>query len=512
MALREVLAKFGFEFDKAKLREVNSQVEQTEGLLKSAVGLLAGATLFHGIKSFVEDLEHTGSALKDLEEQTGLSAQNIQLFEYGAGLAGVKTEEWELATRKLAQSLGGAGEGAKQQNAAFAALGVHIKGADGQTRSLNEVLPDIVEGFGKIDDPSKKARLAVDLFGRSGVKLVGFLSEGKDGLDKLRQEFEELGGGFSEETIKAADAYGDNLLRLNVAATSLKSTLGNEILPVLSDIVRFIAKTIGKIREFAKGTELAKGTMIALGVAGVAGLTALLAPFAPIIAAVSALSLGLDDLINFLEGNDSLIGDALNKFLGEGGAEKVRTYLNDIGNEVANFFADLIKHPQKFFDDLAKMIDDQVNKIPLLGELNKFLGENPIVPTPGGGVMPVNKDVHPTRDLLEKIVQPTTPEQYAQLEKQVRGEVPPPPPSDDWFAKLANTLFGGGTAGIPAGFPATAPVPGQPVNQIDQQNRVNITVQHDTPEEISRAVEQGATNALGNERRAALAALDQVAR
>src|SRR6266496_4175466 len=108
MALREVLARFGFDFDKSKLDQVDKHVEKTKGHIEHAtheghglLGLFAGHFVFHALENFVEGIANTAVGLKHLSDQTGLTTDNIQLFEYGAGLAGIKTEEFELSVRKL---------------------------------------------------------------------------------------------------------------------------------------------------------------------------------------------------------------------------------------------------------------------------------------------------------------------------------------------------------------------------------------------------------------------------
>lgn len=556
MALREILAKFGFEFDKAKLREVNKEVEGTKDGIASVFKVLAAGAFIAGIKSFVGGIEHLGSSLNDLSEQTGLGTDNIQLFQYVAGTAGVEAEETSAAIRKLGVTLGNAAAGGADQAKAFTELGVKFSDAAGHARSLDDVFPDLIESFGKITDDGKASRLAVDLFGRSGVKLLGFLKQGKAGLEQFRGEFEALGGGMSAEAIKAADEYGDSLVGLDVAFTGLKSLIGAELFPILTDLVGYFTQGVAWLRHISKETELVKGGLIALGLAGVVALTALLAPFAPIIAAVATLTLFFDDLINFVEGNDSVIGAALNGLFGPDTAEKVRGNLNDFGKMIKDFFEDLIREPKKFFDELKKLYEDiqnfqnssgvadRVSKAVSGGKLDltdggiteAILGKGAreaiwgSQATPNGGVAQPS-----TAETMGKAADSFAEDPIAAIKKTF-GEIFAPSPTqelqktyyqnvpagqspsdgkpDEGILDALKFMFSVGSPTAQASIPITAAVPGAPgtapVNQLTQTVSNTFNLSADTPEAMRDAVVKGTTEGMGNERRNAQVSLESV--
>jgi hypothetical protein len=553
LALREILAKFGFEYDKPKLKEVDRGIQSTKDTLTGVLKTLAGVAFLNGVKNFIGGIEQLGSHLNDLSEQTGVSTDSIQLFQFITGQAGVEAEEASAAIRKLSVSLGKAAEGGGDQAAAFTELGIAFQDSSGGARKLDDVLPELFASFGAITDDGKAARLAVDLFGKSGVKMLGALKQGAPGFEAFRAEFEALGGGLSAEAIAAADEYGDSLFKLNFAFTGIKSVIGAEVFPMLTGLIGHFTTAVGWVRKMAKGTEMAKGLMIALGITGVAAIVALLAPFAPVIAAISVLTLLFDDLINFIEGNDSVIGAALNGIFGEGTAGKVRAGLQDIGKAVSEFFTDLLKHPIKFKEDLELLFKGLSN------DVRKFLGmsvedsgialpdsqkrENAArrqtesedtIPTFGskgltemiGNDWLLNKlGVVDFRTFGKKSARADTPSApFTATSAGPQGEVPVPTPgaplpvkvetgsvsSGDWFSRIADSF--GNFVGLQqtAALPAAA-VPGSvgaPVNTVQQTNTNHFHVSAGTPAEVSSAVEKGVTGGLGNERRNALAQLE----
>jgi hypothetical protein len=572
MALREILAKFGFEYDKAKLREVDAGVEKTKGTLQGVLATLAGAVFFNGVKNFIHGIEQLGSGLNDLSEQTGAGTESIQLFQFVTGQAGVEAEESAASIRKLSVTIGNAASGGAEQAKAFNELGIAFKDSQGHARSLDDVLPELFESFGKITDDAKASRLAVDLFGRSGVKMLGALKQGKAGFEAYREEFEALGGGMSAEAIAAADEYGDSLFKLNFAFTGMKSIIGAEVFPILTELVGHFTDMVAFARRFTKDTNLVKAAMVSLSIVGVAAITALLGPFAPIIAAVGALTLVIDDFISFLKGEDSLIGAIFNDLFGKETTSKIRAGLLDVGEEVKAFFEDLIKHPKKFVEDMTLLFKG------ISSDVRKFLGLSSEAESKvdrGVAVTPQQQaqadsdraffeslpETFGSKGLSKMIVQDkyindifgrenvlgwfgknsdgsnkgnaaqpapvmmpggwATPEPMqpspAWDSTQGKGTAEPVPvalskPPDDWFSGLANSF--GSIFGIEPGAvaPAQVAVPGQAAgatNTLEQTNHNHFHLTTETPEELKAAVEQGATNALGNERRNAQMALEQ---
>ena len=57
--------------------------------------------------------------------------------------------------------------------------------------SPEEQFGAIAEALQDVESQSDKARIAQDIFGRSGMKLINTLNLGKDGLAAMKQEAKE---------------------------------------------------------------------------------------------------------------------------------------------------------------------------------------------------------------------------------------------------------------------------------------------------------------------------------
>ncbi len=243
---------------KAAIESVKSGLAGLQTQAVAVTGALAGlgvtawaASLIAGVRSTLTEWDELGKAAQRAGFQ---SAQAMAEFEYAAKLAGVGTAGLETAIGKLSAKMADAAGGNKEAQRLFAALGVSVKDASGQLRATEEVLTDLAAAFASWKDGPEKSALALDLFGKAGKELIPLLNGGKRGLEDLRGEFRQLRGVLSDETVKAAEQFNDNLTRLQTAAGGLARALASQLLPSLNAITSKLvdgAKT-GNWREVWK--------------------------------------------------------------------------------------------------------------------------------------------------------------------------------------------------------------------------------------------------------------------
>lgn len=82
----------------------------------------------------------------------------------------------------------------------------------------------------------------MDLFGKSGQKLVPLLSPGAKGIDELRAEGNRLGLTVGTEDAQAAEAFGDALSSLWKSLTQVAFMVGAALAPTLKQIAEWITR------------------------------------------------------------------------------------------------------------------------------------------------------------------------------------------------------------------------------------------------------------------------------
>lgn len=228
---------------KASVRAIKAVLAPITKLL-SLFGLLSGAGFASLIKSAADATDQVGKFSKRL----GVSTEFLSEMKFVAGQSGVKIEALNVgmqrATRRFAEfAKTGAGPAAD----AIKALG--IEDAVRQGKTMEELLPQMADGFANMADQSEAVRLAFGLFDSEGVSFVQFLQEGSAGIEKMREEAKRLGLSIDGDAAKAAENFNNKLGVLTGALQGLKLKLGLEFFDDLAATMTRIGGWIAEHRD-----------------------------------------------------------------------------------------------------------------------------------------------------------------------------------------------------------------------------------------------------------------------
>jgi hypothetical protein len=116
-----------------------------------------------------------GGKLSDLSAQTGLAASQVLVLRQAFANAGLGGDQFEGAVARMQKALGGVNEEGKSTEAALARLGLTVGDLGGL--SAEEQLRILIGAFAGLNDTSTRTRTAMDLFGRSGAKMLALFSD-----------------------------------------------------------------------------------------------------------------------------------------------------------------------------------------------------------------------------------------------------------------------------------------------------------------------------------------------
>jgi hypothetical protein len=177
---------------------------------------LGASAMVYGLGAAAKSAMDYAGALQDAKDNTGMAGRAIQ--EYGTLFesAGVKQEEFLEVTTKLSKGLAEAGAGKdKSLLGLLTKLRIPLRNAKGELRGVEEVLPDLADAFAKNENPALRARMATELFGRSGGRLIAVLAKGGKSMAEVRAEASRLGAVLSDEATERLDDVGDAFGLLN---------------------------------------------------------------------------------------------------------------------------------------------------------------------------------------------------------------------------------------------------------------------------------------------------------
>jgi hypothetical protein len=354
-ALRELLAVFGTEYDDKGVKQGEKSVEGFKQTILEFGKALAGTFAVGKMVDFTKEVLESADALAKQSQTLGVSASDLQGWQWAAQLSGSSAEEFTGAFTKFNRNLAEASKGTGPAAEALKVLGVSAE--DLKTKLPLELLEGAADGIAAMHDPAKRTAAVMSLFGKGAAKLVPLFQEGSEGIKKLRAETEELGFSFDEAFLANAQEVNDNLDRVKKGIMGIGIQAIKQVLPQLTEWSKRSVEVIKGLVSLVKHSEAVKAALLTFGTFGAiraisamvslaqkagflkAGLRGLLFELAPITGAF----LGLEDALTFLNGGESVTGDLVNKYFGPDATARVQAFVKalkeDFGPTLSEVFA-----------------------------------------------------------------------------------------------------------------------------------------------------------------------------
>ena len=197
----------------------------------AAVGAAAGIfKVTTGIASFGDEVAKTSRYL-------GISSDAFQEFRYIGERSGLTVSEMDTALSKLTVNLSKDTSEIEESLTALGLTAEQVKAA-----GPDEALNIIADGMANITDPSMKAKVAVDIFGRSGIKMVNVLGEGREGLSALADEAHRVGYVMDSEALTASEKLNDQMLNMKTSFGAVTRQIGSSFMPLVTKAVTGITE------------------------------------------------------------------------------------------------------------------------------------------------------------------------------------------------------------------------------------------------------------------------------
>lgn len=235
------------------------------GIRKSAfmpvmvgAGLAAGATLawYAASKRTVTTLDNLAKGA----QRAGLSGAEFQRYALAAQLAGTDVAALEAATKRMHRVILDSERGMKTAVDSLSELGLTYEDLKG--RSPDQQLRMMMEGLAGVEDTSRRAAIAQEVFGRSGTALLPMLNKGVGAFRALMEEREKIGPLFTDAQLASGEEMLDTITRNKEAFKLMIDQLVIEGFPALMEGLKAITELMRIVHE---NMELIKGTATAIG-------------------------------------------------------------------------------------------------------------------------------------------------------------------------------------------------------------------------------------------------------
>ena len=210
--------------------------------MKSAIGLAAGAV---GLGYLVKKSMDATDSMAKVSRSIGISVTELQRLRHAASIGGLEAKSLDKAMQKLAINISDVASGTGIAKEAFDRYGISSKNIDGSTRSVTDVLGQAATALETMTNETDRASFVYDLFGARGAKVINMLKDGKDAMEAMKKEADELGLVMSLELIEGVENANDSIARLS-------DYLGNVFHRVVASIAPIIESASEAVRSFVE--------------------------------------------------------------------------------------------------------------------------------------------------------------------------------------------------------------------------------------------------------------------
>lgn len=287
-----------------------------------AAVVAAGIKLERKLMDVTKESAAAAKELEALSLQSGVSAQDLQAFQYAEDFLDVSTDTLTDSLKDLTTKMSDAKDGNEEVIAMFDQLGVSVTDAGGNLRDSYDVFLDVIDGLGEMGNQAERDALAMGLINESAQKLNPLIEQGSASLKKYAAEAENVGYILSNDQLKALTAVDEAQNRLLKSQEAVSKQISAEYAPYMSDALNQTRELIEKVGTalIDSGAVEAFGSILDSAVSllePLGDLTSdILPPLGTLLQGIAGTLAWAADTINLIVGLLTLNGDRISTALG----------------------------------------------------------------------------------------------------------------------------------------------------------------------------------------------------
>lgn len=216
------------QFNKNASRAFDTVSAAAEGMNE-----LMGVAVTGGLAYLLKRTLETTEALKNQADALGLNVEKFQLLSLMAQQNGVDAESMNTALARLSAKLGEAAANVGSASLSFQRWQISIRDSNGNIRQLDDVLYSVANRIKSIADPTLRAAMMQELFGKNSLALVNMLRDGAEGMRAMEDRAKSLGSILSQDLVEKGKEANE---QLDLMGKVLSTKLSAAILDVLPNL------------------------------------------------------------------------------------------------------------------------------------------------------------------------------------------------------------------------------------------------------------------------------------
>lgn len=198
--------------------------------------IVGGATIVAGATAAVtgavvkgtSDLAAYGDNIDKMSQKMGMSAEAYQEWDAVMQHSGTSMEAMKSSMKTLANA-------AETGSDAFELLGISQEQI--ATMSQEELFEATITALQNVEDETQRTYLAGKTLGKGATELGALLNTSAEDTQAMRDRVHELGGVMSDEAVKNAAAFQNNLQDMQTAISGVGRGLVSQLLPGMNQIM-----------------------------------------------------------------------------------------------------------------------------------------------------------------------------------------------------------------------------------------------------------------------------------
>lgn len=245
------------------LNDANDSLEKLkERVLKVAEHI---RNVSNSVVSAAIDFSNYADSFDKMSQRVGMSSETLSELSYAATLSGTSIERVEDSFKGLTQKIVEAVNKGGDADALFSSIGLSAQ--DLAASTPEEQFYKVADAIANISDPTRRAAVAMQVFGESGHELLPLLSGGSAGLNEMRSEARELGATVSTSSAAMGAEFGDAMTRIKTATNGIKNEFLTALTPTLIKASEHLKNILSFVSTMARRFPTTTSTIVTFGAA-----------------------------------------------------------------------------------------------------------------------------------------------------------------------------------------------------------------------------------------------------
>lgn len=229
-----------------------------------AIGLAGTLGPFLALNKVVKDsIQEMDRLDRTIKRATALgdSTANLQALSFALGeIAGMQPMRTEMALQRLQMRIGAAMEAGSSASKVFTDLGIDLDKLKEMTPT--EQFKEVAKALGDVENDSKRARIAMQMFGREGLNIVGALKADAEAIDEAEAAARRLGITLTQTQSRGIEGANDAMGRLAKVSEGWAMQIAGELAPLVETVSEELIKWLLPAGQMAPLIQAAVDVMI----------------------------------------------------------------------------------------------------------------------------------------------------------------------------------------------------------------------------------------------------------